>query len=126
MAELQELSGERLVLMTGIDDAIVEGIAMGATGWIAGQVNAFPKESVALFERARAGGYAAAKTLYEWFLPTLRLDTIPKFVQAIKLTQQCVGWGHERVRAPRLVLEGAERASALAVIEHAINTRPEV
>jgi len=91
-----------------------------------GQVNAFPRESVVLFERARSGGYAAAKDLYEWFLPTLRLDTIPKFVQAIKLTQQCVGWGNERVRAPRLVLEGSERAAALAVIEQAINTRPEV
>jgi len=126
MAQIQELSNERLVLMTGIDDAIVEGIAMGATGWIAGQVNAFPRESVVLFERARAGGYAAAKALYEWFLPTLRLDTIPKFVQAIKLTQQCVGWGNERVRAPRLVLEGAEREAALAVIDKAIKTRPEV
>jgi len=126
LAELQELSGERLVLMTGIDDAIVEGIAMGAAGWIAGQVNAFPRESVVLFERARSGGYAVVKDLYEWFLPTLRLDTIPKFVQAIKLTQQCVGWGNERVRAPRLVLEGSERAAALAVIEQAIKHRPEV
>jgi len=126
MAQIQELSNDRLVLMTGIDDAIVEGIAMGATGWIAGQVNAFPRESVVLFERARAGGYAAARELYEWFLPTLRLDTIPKFVQAIKLTQQCVGWGNERVRAPRLVLEGAEREAAMAVIEHAIKTRPEL
>jgi len=126
MAQIQALSNDRLVLMTGIDDAIVEGIAMGATGWIAGQVNAFPRESVVLFERARAGGYAAARELYEWFLPTLRLDTIPKFVQAIKLTQQCVGWGNERVRAPRLVLEGAERDAALAVINEAIKTRPEV
>jgi len=126
LAELRELSDDRLVLMTGIDDAIVEGIAMGATGWIAGQVNAFPRESVVLFERARVGGYTAVKDLYDWFLPTLRLDTIPKFVQAIKLTQQCVGWGHERVRAPRLVLEGAEREAALKVIEHAIKTRPEL
>ncbi|NZA25095.1 dihydrodipicolinate synthase family protein [Luteimonas sp. SJ-92] len=123
-AAIQALAGDRLVLMTGIDDAIVEGIAMGATGWIAGQVNAYPAESVALFERARAGGYAAAKDLYDWFLPILRLDTGPKFVQLIKLTQQCVGWGSERVRAPRLVLDGAERAAALQVIEHAIATRP--
>ncbi|MCA0392517.1 MAG: dihydrodipicolinate synthase family protein [Proteobacteria bacterium] len=123
-AEIQELSGDRLVLLTGIDDAIVEGIAMGATGWIAGQVNAFPHESVALFERARAGGYPAVKALYDWFLPLLRLDTLPKFVQLIKLTQQCVGWGDERVRAPRLVLEGSERAAALAVIDRGIRTRP--
>ena len=100
LAGIQELSGDRLVLMTGIDDAIVEGLAMGVTGWIAGQVNAFPRESVVLFERARRG-YAAVKELYDWFLPTLRLDTIPKFVRAIKLTQQMVGWGGERVRAPR-------------------------
>lgn len=126
LAWIQELSGDRLVLMTGIDDAIVEGLAMGVTGWIAGQVNAFPRESVALFERARDGGYPAAKALYDWFLPTLRLDTIPKFVQAIKLTQQCVDWGSERVRAPRLALQGAEREAALAVIEHAIKTRPEL
>jgi len=124
MAEIQALSGERLALLTGIDDAIVEGIAMGATGWIAGQVNAFPRESVVLFERARAGGYAAVKDLYHWFLPTLHLDTLTKFVQAIKLTQQCAGWGHERVRAPRLVLEGVERETTLKVIEHAIATRP--
>jgi len=126
MAQIQELSSDRLVLLTGIDDAIVEGIAMGASGWIAGQVNAFPKESVALFERARAGGYAAAKELYHWFLPTLRLDTLTKFVQAIKLTQQCVGWGNERVRAPRLTLDGAEREAILQVIDDAIRTRPEL
>lgn len=123
-ASIQALSGDRLVLMTGIDDAIVEGIAMGATGWIAGQVNAYPAESVALFERAREGGYAAVKELYDWFLPVLRLDTVPKFVQLIKLTQQAVGWGNERVRAPRLALEGAEREQALRIIEHAIKTHP--
>lgn len=124
LAELQELSGDRLVLMTGIDDAIVEGVAMGVQGWIAGQVNAYPHESVALFERAREGGYEAVKDLYSWFLPLLRLDTVPKFVQLIKLTQQCVGWGSERVRAPRLVVEGAEREAALRVIEHANKHRP--
>ena len=125
-AEIQELSGDRLVLLTGIDDAIVEGIAMGATGWIAGQVNAFPRESVVLFERARAGGYDAVKDLYHWFLPLLRLDTLPKFVQLIKLTQQCVGWGDERVRAPRQVLEGAERDAALAVIERGVKAQPKL
>ncbi|WP_407352012.1 dihydrodipicolinate synthase family protein [Luteimonas sp. R10] len=124
LAEIQELSGDRLVLMTGIDDAIVEGLAMGATGWIAGQVNAYPHESVALFERARDGGYDAVKDLYSWFLPLLRLDTVPKFVQLIKLTQQCVDWGNERVRAPRLPVEGAEREAALGVIERANKNRP--
>lgn len=126
LADIQALSGDRLVLMTGIDDAIVEGLAMGVTGWIAGQVNAFPHESVALFNRARDGGYDAVKDLYSWFLPLLRLDTVPKFVQLIKLTQQCVDWGNERVRAPRLVVEGAERDAALQIIESAIKHRPEL
>lgn len=112
--------GDRLELLVGMDDAVVEGVAMGANGWIAGLVNAFPEESVRLFELARDGGYAAAADLYQWFLPMLRLDTVPKFVQLIKLAQQCVDLGSERVRAPRLVVEGAERAAALAVIEQAI------
>ena len=112
--------GDRLELLVGMDDAVVEGVAMGANGWIAGLVNAFPEESVRLFELARDGGYAAAADLYQWFLPMLRLDTVPKFVQLIKLAQQCVDLGSERVRAPRLVVDGAERAAALAVIEQAI------
>lgn len=123
-AAIRALAGDRIELLVGIDDAIVEGIAAGATGWIAGQVNAFPAESVRLFELARDGGYAAAKDFYDWFLPLLRLDTVPKFVQLIKLSQQRVGAGSERVRAPRLVLEGDERADALAIIDHAIATRP--
>lgn len=111
---------DRLELLVGMDDAVVEGVAMGATGWIAGLVNAFPEESVRLFELARDGGYGDAAELYHWFLPMLRLDTVPKFVQLIKLAQQCVDLGSERVRAPRLVIEGAERAAALKVIEDAI------
>jgi len=122
-AAIRELIGDRLVLMVGIDDAIVEGIAMGAEGWIAGTVNAFPEEAVQLFEQARSGGYAAARELYEWSLPLLRMDTVPKFVQLIKLMQERVGLGSERVRAPRLVVEGAEREQALAVIDHAIAAR---
>ncbi|MEL4892320.1 dihydrodipicolinate synthase family protein [Xanthomonas protegens] len=123
-AALGELLGDRLVLLVGMDDAIVEGLSMGAKGWIAGLVNAYPKESVKLFELARDGGYPAAKALYDWFLPLLRLDTVPKFVQLIKLVQEKVGLGSERVRAPRLVLEGAEREAALKVIDHAIATHP--
>jgi len=125
-AAIKSLLGDRLELLVGMDDAIVEGIAMGATGWIAGLVNAYPKESVKLFELARNGGAKAAAELYAWFLPLLRLDTVPKFVQLIKLVQEKVGRGSERVRAPRLVLEGAERAAALAVIDHAISTKPKL
>lgn len=125
-AAIRALLGERLELLVGMDDAIVEGVAMGATGWIAGLVNAYPYESVRLFELARDGGARAAQELYAWFLPLLRLDTVPKFVQLIKLVQEQVGLGSERVRAPRMALEGAERAAALAVIERAGATRPAV
>lgn len=123
LAAIKALLGERLVLLVGVDDLIVEGIAMGAEGWIAGTVNAFPAEAVQLFEQARDGGYAAARELYEWSLPLLRMDTVPKFVQLIKLMQERVGLGSERVRAPRLVVDGAERVQALALIDHAIATR---
>ena len=116
--------GERLELLVGVDDAIVEGIAAGAVGWIAGLVNAFPAESVALFEHARQGRAREALALYDWFLPLLRMDTVPKFVQLIKLAQERVGMGSERVRPPRLVLEGEERRQALAALDHALATRP--
>lgn len=122
-AAVKELLGDRLVLLVGMDDAIVEGLAMGAEGWVAGLVNAYPVESVKLFELARDGGYPAAAALYHWFLPLLRLDTVPKFVQLIKLVQAKVGMGSEAVRAPRLPVEGAERTAALKVIDHAIATR---
>jgi len=124
IAAIRALIGDRLEILVGVDDAIVESIQMGATGWIAGMVNAFPKESVQLFEQAKQGS-AAVTDLYHWFLPTLRLDTVPKFVQLIKLAQQEVGLGSERVRAPRLVLQGEEREQALRVIRKAIAERPE-
>ena len=97
---------------------------MGATGWIAGLVNALPDETVALFHSARRGETDAADALYRWFLPLLRMDTVPKFVQLIKLVQQEVGMGSERVRPPRLPLDGAEREAALATIRAALTSRP--
>ncbi|WP_242104170.1 MULTISPECIES: dihydrodipicolinate synthase family protein [unclassified Lysobacter] len=123
-AAIRALLGDRLELLVGMDDAIVEGVAMGAVGWIAGVVNAFPHESVRLYELAREGGAGAAMDLYAWLLPLLRMDTVPKFVQLIKLMQERVDMGSERVRAPRLVVEGAEREAALRVIDRAIATRP--
>lgn len=123
-AAIRALIGDRLDLMVGMDDAIVEGVTMGATGWIAGVVNAFPEESVRVFEQARAGGSDAAMALYAWLLPLLRMDTVPKFVQLIKLMQERVQHGSERVRAPRLTVEGAEREEALRVIDRAMATRP--
>jgi 4-hydroxy-tetrahydrodipicolinate synthase len=109
-----------------MDDMIVEGIAMGAVGWIAGLVNALPEESVRLFELARAGRWAEATALYEWFLPLLRLDTVPKFVQLIKLVQESVGMGSARVRAPRMELAGEELAAARKVIDQAKKGRKRV
>ena len=121
---IRELVGARLALFVGVDDAIVEAIAVGATGWIAGLVNALPKESVDLFNFAMNGEREKAIELYNWFLPLLRMDTVPKFVQLIKLVQQEVGMGNARVRPPRLELAGAELDDALRVIRNALKTRP--
>ena len=121
---IRELIDDRLAVFVGVDDAIVEAIAVGAVGWIAGLVNALPRESVALFDYAMAGEREKAMKLYNWFLPLLRMDTVPKFVQLIKLVQQEVGMGNARVRPPRLELAGEELDAALKVIRHALQTRP--
>lgn len=123
MTAIRALLGDRLAVFVGLDDLIVEGRAAGATGWIAGLVNALPGESVRLFELAAAGG-ADAAALYRWFLPLLRLDTVPEFVQLIKLVQQEVGMGSERVRAPRQPVAGPARDTALALIKSALAERP--
>ncbi len=123
---IRELIDGRLTLMMGVDDAIVEGIRVGVTGWIAGLVNAFPLESVALWKWTMEGKAKEADELYKWFLPLLRLDTVAKFVQLIKLTQQEVGMGSESVRAPRLTLVGAEREEAISTIRRALEARPSV
>ena len=122
---IRELVGDRLAISVGVDDAIVEGIAVGAVGWVAGLVNALPKESVDLFNYAMNGERKKAIELYNWFLPLLRMDTVPKFVQLIKLVQQEVGMGNARVRAPRLELIGAELDQALKVIREALSNRPQ-
>jgi len=123
---IRELLGDRLAIFVGVDDAIVEAIAVGATGWVAGLVNAMPKESVDVFNYAMNGEREKALTLYNWFLPLLRMDTVPKFVQLIKLVQAEVGMGNARVRPPRLELAGAELEEALKVIRHALANRPGV
>jgi dihydrodipicolinate synthase/N-acetylneuraminate lyase len=116
---IRHLVGDRLSLLVGMDDAIVEGIAAGARGWIAGLVNAFPVESVALFNAAASGDHARADAIYKWFLPLLRLDTVPKFVQHIKWIQQEMKCGTATVRAPRLVLDGADLALVRATLREA-------
>ena len=123
---IKALCDDRLDVLVGMDDAVVEGVRAGAVGWIAGLVNAFPRESVALFNYAARGQTKKAVELYKWFLPLLRMDTVPKFVQLIKLVQQEVGMGSERVRAPRCVMAGAERKVALETLKQALKTRPRV
>jgi 4-hydroxy-tetrahydrodipicolinate synthase len=107
-----------------MDDAVVEGIAVGAEGWVAGLVNAFPEESVALFGAAQRGDKVRARELYNWFLPLLRLDTVPKFVQLIKLVQEEIGKGSARVRPPRMEIVGKELEDVKAIIQQALDTRP--
>jgi len=124
ITEIKALTGERLALGVGVDDAIVEGIAAGAKFWIAGLVNAMPKESVRLFDLAMDSERERAFELYRWFLPLLRFDVVPKFVQLIKLAQQRVGMGSTTVRPPRIELEGAELSEALAVLNRALASRP--
>ena len=124
VAAIRALLGHRLVLGVGVDDCLLESVAMGASFWIAGLANAFPRESVRLLDLALAGRQEEAFSLYAWFLPLLRLDTGPKFVQLIKLVQQEMGWGSERLRAPRAILSGAEREAALATLAHALAHRP--
>jgi 4-hydroxy-tetrahydrodipicolinate synthase len=121
---LKALCGERLKILVGVDDLIVEGVRAGAIGWIAGLVNAFPKESVALYNYAMRGDMKKADELYRWFLPLLRMDTVPKFVQLIKLVQQEVGWGSEYVRGPRRIMAGTERKAALETLKVALKNRP--
>lgn len=118
--------GTRLDVLVGMDDAIVEGVYAGAVGWIAGLVNAFPEESVVLFDYASRGDKARALALYKWFLPLLKLDTVPKFVQLIKWVQAEVGRGTPHVRPPRLELAGADLEHARAVLAQAMKERTRI
>ena len=123
---IREVLGDRLRIFVGVDDVLVEAVGVGAVGWIAGLVNAYPAESVRLFELAKAGKRDEVFELYRWFLPLLRMDTVPKFVQLIKWVQEKVGVGSARVRAPRLELHGQELKAATAVFEKALAQRPRV
>jgi 4-hydroxy-tetrahydrodipicolinate synthase len=124
VTSIKALVGDRLDMFVGVDDAIVEAIPVGAVGWVAGLVNALPKESVDLFNYTARGEMDKALKLYHWFLPLLRLDTVPKFVQLIKLAQQEVGMGSARVRPPRMELAGAELEQTTSLIREALNNRP--
>jgi 1-pyrroline-4-hydroxy-2-carboxylate deaminase len=121
---IRALIKDRLAVFVGVDDAILEGIAAGAVGWIAGLADALPRESVDLFEYGFTGESEKADELYRWFLPLLRLDTVPKFVQLIKLVQKELGVGNARVRAPRLELIGEELGATRRLIGNALKNRP--
>ncbi len=118
--------GDRFKIMTGVDPLALESIFMGADGWIAGLVDAFPRETVAIFNLAKQGRHQEALDIYRWFLPVLELDIHPKLVQYIKLAEAATGLGTENVRKPRLPLVGAEREQVLAVINKALATRPQL
>ncbi len=121
---VNEVGAERYVLFCGVDDLIVESTLLGTTGWVAGLVNAFPEESVRLWELARDGEWEEARELYRWFMPVLHLDCHTKLVQYIKLAQAICGLGSENVRQPRMKLVGDERARVTAVVQAAIDARP--
>lgn len=120
---IRALTGDRLAIFVGVDDAIVEGTDAGAVGWIAGLVNALPRESVDLFNLALNGDKQSAFEIYRWFLPLLRMDTVPKFVQLIKQVQEECGVGSSCVRPPRLALAGKERDEAKAIVAEALKHR---
>jgi len=116
--------GDRLKIMTGVDTVALESLIMGADGWIAGLVCAFPAETVAIYELQKAGRIQEAINIYRWFLPLLELDINPKLVQNIKLAEVYTGIGTETVRAPRLPLFGEERQRVIKTIEDSLKTRP--
>lgn len=126
ITELRIALGDRLQIFSGVDDLILQSAALGIDGWVAGTGIAFPKENQCFWELTQAGKWEEARQMYLWFYPLMKLDTHLKFVQYIKLAVQEVGLGKEYVRAPRLVLSGAEREQVLKVIHHGIANRPKL
>jgi 1-pyrroline-4-hydroxy-2-carboxylate deaminase len=122
--DLRRQVGDRFVLFAGLDDVVVESVAMGAVGWVSGMSNAFPREGETLFRLARAGRMAEAMPLYEWFMPLLHLDARPDLVQCIKLCEEIVGRGSALTRPPRLALQGADREHVERVMREALAARP--
>jgi 1-pyrroline-4-hydroxy-2-carboxylate deaminase len=118
--------GDRFKLLTGVDTLALESLFMGADGWVAGLVDAFPRETVAIYNLAKQGRHQEALAIYRWFLPVLELDIHPKLVQYIKLAETATGLGTENVRKPRLPLVGEERERILGIINKAIANRPEL
>jgi 4-hydroxy-tetrahydrodipicolinate synthase len=126
LTDIRNRVGNRYTLFVGLDDLALEGVLLGAEGWVAGLCLAFPHENQYLWDLAMSGQWEKARAIYRWYMPLLHLDTQVKFVQYIKLALQEVGLGSEWVRAPRLPLEGEERAQILAIIRRGIETRPPI
>jgi dihydrodipicolinate synthase/N-acetylneuraminate lyase len=122
--DTRNMVGDRFVLFAGLDDVIVESVAMGAVGWVSGMSNAFPREGETLFRLAKAGRYAEAMPLYEWFMPLLHLDARPDLVQCIKLCEHIMGRGTALTRPPRLALLPKEKADVEAMMAKALKNRP--
>lgn len=125
VSAIRALLDRRLEISVGVDDAVLEAVGVGATGWIAGLANALPRESVDLFNLGVNGESDKAFELYRWFLPLLRMDTVTNFVQLIKLLQVEVGIGNACVRPPRLELVGNEREQTITIIRDALRSRPQ-
>jgi dihydrodipicolinate synthase/N-acetylneuraminate lyase len=123
---LRQRLGDRLKILCGVDTIAMEELVMGADGWVAGLVNAFPKETVAIYRLIKAGQISEAAQIYRWFMPLLELDIHPKLVQNIKLAESFTGLGTEWVRAPRLILAGEERERVIKIIKEGIASRPEL
>ncbi len=126
VSRLRNAFGDRMKILCGVDTLAMEELVMGADGWVAGLVCAFPAETVAVYRLIKAGKYKQALKIYRWFLPLLELDIHPKLVQYIKLAEQYTGIGTETVRAPRLILEGKERQQVIKTIEKGLKTRPKL
>lgn len=122
--DLWNAFGDRYVLFAGLDDVALEGLVLGARGWVSGLTNAFPEESIAFWNAFKAGDLPRALEIYRWFMPLLHLDAEHDLVQSIKLAEQVMGRGSERVRPPRHPLAGARRAEVIALVEAAAATRP--
>ena len=126
LTDIVNCCGERYILFCGVDDLALEAVMLGAVGWVAGLVNAFPQETMRLWALATAGRYEEARDLYRWFMPFLHLDCHVKLVQYIKLAQAMAGLGSETVRAPRMTLEGEERRRVAEVVQRALDSRPKL
>ena len=123
-SDVRNAFGDRYVLFAGLDDVALEGLYLGAQGWVSGLTNAFPRESVELVRAFERGDHAKAMEIYRWFMPLLHLDAEHDLVQSIKLAEQVMGRGSERVLPPRYPLIGERRAEVIAMVEQAAATRP--